>query len=133
MVVASPNPTHTHKPPIIDLAGPRSQVSDLIQRACKEFGFFMVINHGVPDDVIAQMEAVGSEFFSLPVSEKQRSGPPNPLGYGFRNIGSNGDTGEVEYLLLHANPTYISLRAKTICKKDHLGFRYTPKIFPHGW
>jgi len=115
--------------PVIDLAAPRLQVSQLILKACEEFGFFMVVNHGVPEKIIARMEAVGSDFFSLPESEKQRSGPPNPLGYGFRTIGSNGDTGEVEYLLLHASQTYISLRAKTICKKDHLGFRYT-NAFP---
>jgi len=133
MVVAPMDLNQATRVPIIDLTATRLEVSQLILKACEELGFFMVVNHGVPKNVIARMEAVGAEFFSLPGSEKQRSGPPNPLGYGFRTIGSNGDTGEVEYLLLHANQTYISLRAKTICKKDHLGFRYT-SFFPMvGW
>ncbi|ONK63165.1 uncharacterized protein A4U43_C07F12080 [Asparagus officinalis] len=127
MVMPSTDPAHNDCTrntdiPVIDLNGSRHRVSESILKACEEFGFFMVTNHGVAENVIARMEATGSEFFSLPASEKQRSGPPNPLGYGFRSIGSNGDTGEVEYLLLHASPTYVSLRAKTICKKDHLGF-----------
>ncbi|XP_058082907.1 gibberellin 2-beta-dioxygenase 2-like [Magnolia sinica] len=121
MVVASPTPIGSEKiqsvgVPVIDLSHKRSHVSELIVKACEDYGFFKVINHGIPDETISKMEAEGHDFFSRPTSEKQKAGPPNPLGYGCRNIGFNGDTGEVEYLLLHTNPLSISQRSRTICK-----------------
>ncbi|XP_008793360.1 gibberellin 2-beta-dioxygenase 2-like [Phoenix dactylifera] len=108
--------------PVIDLSCHRALVSELIVRACEEFGFFRVISHGVPHDVVSQMEAAASEFFSLPVAEKQRAGPPNPLGYGSKAIGRNGDFGEVEYLLLHTNPSSISQQAGMISRKSPTDF-----------
>ncbi|OAY69820.1 Gibberellin 2-beta-dioxygenase 2 [Ananas comosus] len=101
MVVPSPTPARSVAAgalgiPSIDLSQRRDRVAKLIARACEEVGFFKVINHGVPTDAIARMEAAGFDFFSLPAHEKQKAGPPNPLGYGSRNIGFNGDTGELD-------------------------------------
>ncbi|XP_020254363.1 gibberellin 2-beta-dioxygenase 2-like [Asparagus officinalis] len=123
MVVSSLNPVSNDKIlhpsiPVIDMSWRRDLVLNLMVRACEEFGFFKLINHGVPKGIIANMENEGKEFFSLPIDEKKKAGPPNPLGYGIRNIGRNGDTGELEYLLLHTNPNSISQRARSICKKD---------------
>ncbi|KAK1280329.1 Gibberellin 2-beta-dioxygenase 2 [Acorus gramineus] len=122
MVVASPTPVRpdcirpTGLLPVIDLSRKRSHVIDRILRACEEFGFFKLLNHGVPQHVVANMEAEAFAFFGQPEPEKRRAGPPDPLGYGCRNIGFNGDTGEVEYLLLHTNQTSINQRSKTISK-----------------
>lgn len=110
MVVAKPTPALNEKImkaielPIIDLMGERSEVSKLLVKACHEFGFFKVVNHGVPQDVIAAMEEQSWHFFSKPSTEKERAGPPDPYGYGCKTIGFNGDIGEVEYLLLKPNP-----------------------------
>ena len=129
MVAATPTTIPTEKMreielPIIDLsAGNRSEVSKLIVKASEEFGFFKVINHGVPEDVITKMEQESFKFFAKPVSEKQKAGPANPYGYGSKTIGLNGDVGEVEYLLLSTNSLSISQRAKTI-SNDPVKFRY---------
>ena len=128
MVVATPMPIQSEKIkeldlPIIDLSFDRSEVSKLIVKACEEFGFFKVINHGVPHDVITRMEEESLGFFAKPAQEKQRAGPANPYGYGSKNIGFNGDVGEVEYIILSTNSASISQRSNTI-SNDPIRFRY---------
>ncbi|KAI4311062.1 hypothetical protein MLD38_035998 [Melastoma candidum] len=87
--------------PVIDLScADRSATSRLIVEACEKYGFFKVVNHGVPFDAITRLEEESLRFFSRTGPEKQRVGAPNPFGYGFKNIGFNGDLGEVEYLMM---------------------------------
>uniref|UniRef100_A0A7N0UBK8 Fe2OG dioxygenase domain-containing protein n=1 Tax=Kalanchoe fedtschenkoi TaxID=63787 RepID=A0A7N0UBK8_KALFE len=126
MVVASPcshisnaktGAQENYQIPVIDISAKdknRSEIRNLILGACQDFGFFKVINHGVPSDVIARVEQEGLAFFSKPHASKLEAGPPNPLGYGSKKIGRCGDEGEIEYLLLRADSQDISQRSKTI-------------------
>ncbi|KAK4282592.1 hypothetical protein QN277_013950 [Acacia crassicarpa] len=121
MVVPSSNSMRTKKInaagiPTVDFSMERSKLSESVIKACEQYGFFKVVNHGVPKDVISRLENEGIEFFSKSTSEKRQAGPATPFGYGCRNIGSNGDLGDLEYLLLHTNPLSISDRSKTISK-----------------
>ncbi|XP_043725955.1 gibberellin 2-beta-dioxygenase 2-like [Telopea speciosissima] len=100
--------------PVVDLSMNRSQVKELIIKACEEYGFFMVVNHRVPRDLIAKMEKEGLNFFHRHSLEKQKAGPAKPLGYGYKNIGFNGDMGELEYLLLDTNPLSVSQASNAI-------------------
>uniref|UniRef100_A0A7N0V0I1 Fe2OG dioxygenase domain-containing protein n=1 Tax=Kalanchoe fedtschenkoi TaxID=63787 RepID=A0A7N0V0I1_KALFE len=62
--------------PIIDLAelqGPnRSTAITSLSNACESFGFFQVVNHGIPEHVIADMMDVGGRFFDLPYEARRR-------------------------------------------------------------
>ncbi|KMS95929.1 hypothetical protein BVRB_003650 [Beta vulgaris subsp. vulgaris] len=108
--------------PTIDLTNPDAK--SLIVKACKEFGFFKVINHGVPLQMISQLEDETSKFFSLPQFIKEAAGIPKPFGYGNKNIGPNGDVGWLEYLLLSASPEFVSQICHSISPEDPDVFRY---------
>jgi gibberellin 2beta-dioxygenase len=113
--------------PTVDMSAPlgRAALSRQVARACAEQGFFRATNHGVPPGTSARLDAATAAFFALPLLDKQRAGPPSPLGYGCRNIGYNGDAGELEYLLLHASPAAVAHRARSIDADDPSRFRYT--------
>ncbi|KVH94533.1 gibberellin 2-beta-dioxygenase 2 [Cynara cardunculus var. scolymus] len=120
MVVSSPSPLRTKKTraigiPIIDLSLDPTTLSQHMIAACQDYGFFKIVNHRVPIDVISRMEEAAHAFFSKPANEKlkAKANPPTPFGYGCRNIGFNGDTGELEYLLLEAK------RSDTSSFTDH--------------
>ncbi|KAH0898145.1 hypothetical protein HID58_047713 [Brassica napus] len=92
--------------PVIDISDPESKQA--IVKACEDFGFFKVINHGVSSELVSVLEQEAVKFFSLPKSEKtQLAG--YPFGYGSREIGRNGDVGWVEYLLMNANLDFGSM------------------------
>ncbi|XP_009601496.1 gibberellin 2-beta-dioxygenase 1-like [Nicotiana tomentosiformis] len=90
--------------PLIDLSKPDSK--NLIVKACEEFGFFKVINHSVPTEFITKLESEAIKFFSSPLSEKEKAGPPDPFGYGNKQIGCNGDSGWVEHILVSTNSEF---------------------------
>ncbi|TVU19103.1 hypothetical protein EJB05_35236 [Eragrostis curvula] len=56
--------------PLIDMSRSHDEVRQAILDAGKEFGFFMVVNHGVPDEVMKDMIDVCEEFFRLPAEDK---------------------------------------------------------------
>ncbi|XP_066367403.1 gibberellin 2-beta-dioxygenase 1-like [Miscanthus floridulus] len=115
-----PQPPSHDGIPTVDLSAPggRGALSRQVARACAEHGFFRAVNHGVPPGPAARLDAAARTFFALPPHDKQRAGPPSPLGYGCRTIGFNGDAGELEYLLLHANPAAVAHRARSIDTDD---------------
>ncbi|XP_038905831.1 gibberellin 2-beta-dioxygenase 2-like [Benincasa hispida] len=135
MVVPPPNssPTTDSKSsavaaariPTIDLSGitsKRQDISKLLVEACENYGFFKLINHGVPQDSITRVEEEAFAFFAMPTAEKLAANPSPPatnttrFGYGIKNIGCNGDMGELEYLLLSAQPTSVSQFALPLSK-----------------
>uniref|UniRef100_A0A0E0CTA6 Fe2OG dioxygenase domain-containing protein n=1 Tax=Oryza meridionalis TaxID=40149 RepID=A0A0E0CTA6_9ORYZ len=90
--------------PCIDLSAPGAAAA--VADACRTLGFFKATNHGVPAGLADALESRAMAFFALPHQEKlDMSGPARPLGYGSKSIGSNGDVGWLEYLLLSAGAT----------------------------
>ncbi|URD77789.1 S-norcoclaurine synthase 1 [Musa troglodytarum] len=75
--------------PVIDFSrllhrGFSREESAKLHHACADWGFFQLINHGVPDQAMEKMKADIVEFFKLPLEEKKASAQlPNSLeGYG---------------------------------------------------
>ena len=62
--------------PLIDVSalGGRGEGKQLcgkaIGAACREVGFFYVVNHGVPESLVREVFAVAAEFFALSLEEK---------------------------------------------------------------
>ncbi|XP_061360500.1 gibberellin 2-beta-dioxygenase-like [Gastrolobium bilobum] len=106
--------------PEVNLSDPDAKT--LIVKACQEFGFFKLVNHGVPFEFITNLENEALKFFMQTQSQKERIGPRDPFGYGNKRIGTNGDVGWVEYLLLNTNPDVISPMSLLI-------FQQNPEIF----
>ncbi|KAF2322115.1 hypothetical protein GH714_006849 [Hevea brasiliensis] len=76
--------------PVIDMSklvrnqsGHGDELGEL-HRACENWGFFQLINHGVPAEVIENMKMEMKEFFKLPLEEKMSCAQlPNDIqGYG---------------------------------------------------
>ncbi|XP_077252085.1 protein DMR6-LIKE OXYGENASE 1-like [Tasmannia lanceolata] len=54
-----------------ELDGPsRAQAVEKIRKACKNDGFFEVVNHGVSDKLMDEMIKVAEEFFQMPVEDR---------------------------------------------------------------
>ncbi|KAI4300374.1 hypothetical protein L6164_033760 [Bauhinia variegata] len=62
--------------PIIDFAdliGPnRPQALKSLANACETYGFFQLVSHGIPDDVLRDMMDVSGRFFDLPFEERAK-------------------------------------------------------------
>ena len=71
-----PDITTYHGPvpdiPVVDLSDTdRDRVVKAITGAAQEWGIFQVLNHGIPVEVIKELQRVGKEFFELPQEEKE--------------------------------------------------------------
>lgn len=62
--------------PVIDLGkakgDERPAVVQQLMKAFEEYGFFQIINHGVPEKLMEEAMKVSKELFSLPAEEKER-------------------------------------------------------------
>ena len=50
-----------------------NKASQLVGNACEKHGFFLVVNHGVDEDLISDAQRYMDLFFELSLSEKQRA------------------------------------------------------------
>lgn len=76
--------------PIIDFSGlygdDREKTLRQISDACREWGFFQAVNHGVDPQLMDQAQQVWREFFHQPMEVKQSyaNSPTTYEGYGSR-------------------------------------------------
>ncbi|KAG0448026.1 hypothetical protein HPP92_028032, partial [Vanilla planifolia] len=76
--------------PLIDLGGFNSDqpevAAEVVRQvgvACAEHGFFQVVNHGVPYELVSEAQRCMESFFSMPLCEKERAKrkPGESCGY----------------------------------------------------
>ncbi|KAJ7956381.1 putative 2-oxoglutarate and Fe(II)-dependent oxygenase superfamily protein [Quillaja saponaria] len=82
-----------------DSDGNKKTIVDKVGQACSEYGFFQIINHGIPLSLMRQALDMSKTFFDYPLEEKLKSSPipGSPLAAGF-NIREKHLTGK-EYLV----------------------------------
>ncbi|CAN1131666.1 Protein DOWNY MILDEW RESISTANCE 6 [Linum perenne] len=84
--------------PVVDLERPDS--TQLILKACQEFGFFQVINHGVKESLMDEGMKVFSEFFDMAEEEKAEFYSEEPQSIPCvvsTSSGSNVDSEKVHF------------------------------------
>ncbi|KAL5232516.1 hypothetical protein ABZP36_031292 [Zizania latifolia] len=78
------------KLPVVDLSrlripSERAAVLRTLDAACREYGFFQVVNHGVDGELVTGMLDVARRFFALPFEVRKRYMSPDvraPVRYG---------------------------------------------------
>jgi len=110
--------------PVVDLGelladgaavGLGSAVTEAVAAACREWGFFQVVNHGVRPELMRAAREAWRGFFRRPLAEKQRyaNSPRTYEGYGSRlgvQKGAVLDWGD--YFFLHLAPEAAKSPAK---------------------
>lgn len=68
--------------PVVDLSDPNALT--LVSEACKSWGVFQVINHGVPITLLDAIDDAGRKLFALPAELKQKAArrPDGFSGFG---------------------------------------------------
>jgi hypothetical protein len=77
--------------PVIDLSSETSpDLSAKVGLACREWGFFQVLNHGVPLELLERMRHIGAQFFAMSLEDKLvyacKDTGSAPEGYGSRML-----------------------------------------------
>ncbi|XP_052172389.1 jasmonate-induced oxygenase 2-like [Diospyros lotus] len=104
--------------PVIDLSevfsdgdpAARERAMAAVDEACREWGFFQVVKHGVNEELMLRTREAWREFFRLPVEEKQAYAnlPATYEGYGSRlGVEMGGKLDWSDYFFLHYLPHSI--------------------------
>ncbi|KAK3195662.1 hypothetical protein Dsin_026972 [Dipteronia sinensis] len=99
----------TDEIPVIDLSNDTKEVVLEIGEACKTWGFFQVINHGVPLELLSRIKKTSKEFFDLPMEEKKlaKRDEVNPMGYHDREHTKNVRDWKEVFDFMAKDPTFI--------------------------
>jgi isopenicillin N synthase-like dioxygenase len=121
------------KIPVIEIAALRSDdpvkrmlCAKRIGRACREVGFFYIVDHGVDRTLVAQTFAAAAGFFALPTEAKMGMRESRPfcgylsLGGEMTNPSAGPDRREAFGISLDSPATASRVRAgKPVRRQDH--------------
>ncbi|KAG6535546.1 jasmonate-induced oxygenase 2-like [Zingiber officinale] len=108
--------------PVVDLEDSDGGGAAAVAEACREWGFFQVVNHGVDRGLVERAVEVWRAFFRLPLEEKQAyaNSPATYEGYGSRlgiDKGAILDWGD--YFFLHLLPEKLKSPEKWPAMPTH--------------
>ncbi|KAK4802173.1 hypothetical protein SAY86_000376 [Trapa natans] len=103
--------------PVIDLlaAEGKAEEASALGEACREWGFFQVVNHGVSPELMRAAREGWREFFHLPMEAKQSyaNSPCTYEGYGSRlGVQKGAVLDWSDYFFLHYLPPTLRDEAK---------------------
>src|SRR5688572_19566195 len=58
--------------PTVDLASGIPAAAEQLDRACREFGFFYLVGHGVDTSLVAELTRLSRQFFAQSLEDKLR-------------------------------------------------------------
>lgn len=89
IIDVSPLIAKSDDPNMAEDAGVR-QVVELLDKACREAGFFYLKGHGIPESVLEEVRLVTREFFDRPLEDKLKIKLSADTGYrGYQEVGDN--------------------------------------------
>ncbi|XP_072963244.1 flavanone 3-dioxygenase 2-like [Typha angustifolia] len=95
--------------PVVDMSSSdKIQIISQIAHACQSYGFFQVVNHGIPVELLTEVMAIALQFFRLPPEEKAKYYSDDPskkmrLSTSF-NVRKETIHNWRDYLRLHCYP-----------------------------
>ncbi|KAK7294699.1 hypothetical protein RJT34_17592 [Clitoria ternatea] len=93
----------------------REEVFRHVDQACREWGFFQVVNHGVSHELMKNARELWREFFNQPleVKENYANSPTTYEGYGSRlGINKGATLDWSDYFFLHYMPPSLRNQEK---------------------
>ncbi|TKY51234.1 Gibberellin 20 oxidase 2 [Spatholobus suberectus] len=127
--------------PFIDLGGFLSgdpvaamEASRLLGEACQKHGFFLVVNHGIDQQLLSDAHLYMEHFFDLPLSQKQRAQrkPGEHCGYASSFTGRFSsklpwkETLSFQYSAVKNSPTIVK---DYLCTKMGKEFEQFGKVY----
>ena len=117
--------------PVIDVgaaeAGDRAQL-EAVRIATEEFGVVQVVNHGVPQDLVADLSARAGRLLSLPRAEKAKLASPHPYR-GWRQWPDDFGRLELERFNVAQFDDIDAARAAGVAE-EHLGLFAHANLWP---
>jgi isopenicillin N synthase-like dioxygenase len=140
--------------PVVDIApyldvnstaDERAVTSHAVHNACRDYGFFYLIGHGIPEEMRQEMLRLGHEFFALPQAEKDEISIFHSMDKvrGYARLGENVTSGKRDVLegydiyREYPNPSKGMLRGAQIWPSRPASLRetvleYVSKLVPVG-
>lgn len=78
--------------PLVNNTKSKNQVAAQMSKACREFGFFYIIGHGVDVSLQQKLEEISKEFFNLPFETKLKTKRDDQL-IGYFKVGDQLTSG----------------------------------------